>query len=95
MSTAVDIETPPTPATPPTPNGGVNSHLSNGNITAGEGGVTAAFEKWKRVGFYKKTAVALRVLTCLFTLVAAIVMATNKHGDWKEFSKYEEYRLAI
>ncbi|XP_020267487.1 CASP-like protein 4B4 [Asparagus officinalis] len=34
-------------------------------------------------------------MTWLFSLIAAIVMATNKHGDWKEFNNYEEYKYLV
>lgn len=34
----------------------------------------------------------LRALAGLFSLVALIVLASNKHGDWEDFYRYQEYR---
>lgn len=105
MATAIDVETPPDPHTPATPTVGVNRPLSSGNgidggtVAAGAGGsgsggfVNSAISKWQLADSPQKSAVLLRSLTCLCSLISAIVMATNKHGDWKEFNNYEEYRL--
>lgn len=98
MATTVDVETPPAPETPVTPTGGVNRPLANGHgvdggpVGGGGGAGTSAFRKWQRLDLPQKSVVALQALTCLFSLISAIVMATNKHDDWKEFHNYEEYR---
>ncbi|XP_078446464.1 CASP-like protein 4B4 isoform X2 [Wolffia australiana] len=42
----------------------------------------------------KNATTVLRAVSCLFSALAFIVMVTNKHGDWKEFNKYEEFRYA-
>ncbi|XP_042429250.1 uncharacterized protein LOC122016118 isoform X1 [Zingiber officinale] len=39
-----------------------------------------------------KVVLLLRAFAGLFSLVALIVLASNKHGDWEDFSRYQEYR---
>lgn len=55
-------------------------------------GVPDILRKWKREDFIKRGSLGLRGLALLFSLLAFIIMASNKHGDWKDFDKYEEYR---
>lgn len=42
-----------------------------------------------------KGIVVLRLLAWLFSLLSLIIMASNKHGDGKNFDQYEEYRLIV
>lgn len=49
-------------------------------------------ERWKRNDKLKKLFFGLRCVDLLFSLLAFIIMASNKHGDWRDFDKYEEYR---
>ncbi|KAL6138951.1 PREDICTED: CASP-like protein 4B1 [Fragaria vesca subsp. vesca] len=63
---------------------------------AGSGfGVAGIIRRWKRNDLVKKGGVALRGLSLVLSLLAAIIMASNKHGDWKDFDKYEEYRYLL
>lgn len=39
-----------------------------------------------------KVVLLLRAFAGLFSLVSLIVLASNKHGDWEDFSRYQEYR---
>lgn len=43
----------------------------------------------------KRGSLALRGLGLLFSLLAFIIMASNQHGDWKNFDRYEEYRYVL
>ncbi|MCE5166516.1 hypothetical protein HAX54_021081 [Datura stramonium] len=52
-------------------------------------------ERWKRDDLRKKTSLGLRCIALVFSLLAFIIMASNKHGDWKDFSRYEEYRYVL
>ncbi|XP_051130338.1 CASP-like protein 4B1 [Andrographis paniculata] len=61
----------------------------------GDGGVASIVERWKREDVLKKTSLASRGLGFVFSLLSFIVMATNKHGDWREFDNYEEYRYLV
>ncbi|KAA8517482.1 hypothetical protein F0562_017775 [Nyssa sinensis] len=80
--------TTPTPTAPPA--GDVESQ------TPGTGfGVSAIVRRWRREDLLKRGSVALRGFGLLFSLLAFIIMASNKHGDWKDFDKYEEYRYVL
>ncbi|XP_008244799.1 PREDICTED: CASP-like protein 4B1 [Prunus mume] len=50
---------------------------------------------WKREDLLRRGSLALRGLSLVFSLLAFIIMASNKHGDWKDFDKYEEYRYVL
>ncbi|KAK4418877.1 CASP-like protein 4B1 [Sesamum alatum] len=58
----------------------------------GGGGVSNIVSRWKREDLLKRSSIASRGFGFVFSLLAFIIMATNKHGDWKDFDKYEEYR---
>ncbi|CAI9768405.1 unnamed protein product [Fraxinus pennsylvanica] len=66
------------------------------NQTLGRGtGVSNIVRRWKREDLLKRGSLGLRGFGLLFSLLAFIIMASNKHGDWKEFDKYEEYRYVL
>uniref|UniRef100_A0A6M2EB58 CASP-like protein n=1 Tax=Populus davidiana TaxID=266767 RepID=A0A6M2EB58_9ROSI len=58
-------------------------------------GVAPITRRWRREDMLKRGSLALRGLAFLFSLLAFIIMASNKHGDWKDFDKYEEYRYLL
>ncbi|XP_057983281.1 CASP-like protein 4B1 [Malania oleifera] len=58
-------------------------------------GVSAIIRRWKREDLLNRGALALRGLTLLFSLLSFVIMASNNHGDWKDFDKYEEYRYLL
>lgn len=60
---------------------------------AGTGGeVAGILRRWKRDDLVRRGSLGLRGIALFLSLISFIVMASNKHGDWKEFDKYEEYR---
>jgi len=67
-----------------------------GGQTAGVGssgfGIGSVLRRWRREDFMRKGSVVLRAMGLVFSLLSFIIMASNNHGDWKEFGKYEEYR---
>ncbi|KAM7532047.1 hypothetical protein LguiB_035457 [Lonicera macranthoides] len=73
--------------TPPIP-----ADVENQTQVSGMGGI---LRRWRREDLMKKGSLALRGLGLLFSLFAFIIMASNKHGDWKDFDKYEEYRYVL
>lgn len=77
-------------ATIPTPPG--EADVENQTQVSGVGGI---LRRWRREDLMKKGSLALRGLGLLFSLFAFIIMASNKHGDWKDFDKYEEYRCSL
>ncbi|KAF7845256.1 CASP-like protein 4B1 [Senna tora] len=62
---------------------------------AGGGGVSDVLRRWKREDLLKRGSLGLRGMALLFSLIAFIVMASNKHGDWRDFDRYEEYRYVL
>ncbi|XP_035545491.1 CASP-like protein 4B1 [Juglans regia] len=51
--------------------------------------------RWKREDLIKKGSLATSVMAFLFSLLAFIIMASDKHGDWKQFDKWPEYRYVL
>ncbi|KAK4834250.1 hypothetical protein QYF36_019617 [Acer negundo] len=83
---AVDLED-------PAPNSGTGTGTGTGTRTGF--GVSAITQRWKREDLLNRGGLALRGLGLLFSLLAFIIMGSNKHGDWKNFDKYEEYRYVL
>ncbi|PKI34141.1 CASP-like protein 4B1 [Punica granatum] len=58
-------------------------------------GVSAVVRRWRRDDLVRKGSLALRGLALLFSVLASVIMATNRHGGWKNFDKYEEFRYLL
>ncbi|GMN40461.1 hypothetical protein TIFTF001_009686 [Ficus carica] len=58
-------------------------------------GVAGILRRWKREDLLRRGSLGLRGLAFLFSLLSFIIMASNKHGDWKDFDRYEEYRYVL
>ncbi|KAJ4830693.1 hypothetical protein Tsubulata_028410 [Turnera subulata] len=66
------------------------------DVETGSGfGVAAITRRWRREDLLKRGSWALRGLGFLFSLLAFVIMASNKHGDWRDFDHYEEYRYLL
>ncbi|XWS55464.1 hypothetical protein CRYUN_Cryun09bG0002300 [Craigia yunnanensis] len=66
------------------------------NPTPGVGfGVSAFTRRWKREDLLKRGSLLARGLALLFSLLSFIIMASNKHGDWKIFDKHGEYSYLL
>ncbi|KAK7260035.1 hypothetical protein RIF29_25750 [Crotalaria pallida] len=59
------------------------------------GGATAILRRWKREDLVKRGSLGLRAIALLFSLISFILVASNNHGDGKEFDEYEEYRYLL
>lgn len=57
--------------------------------------VSSILRRFKREDLLEKSIVLLRGLTCFFSLISIMVMGTNKHGDWKNFDLYQEYKYLL
>ncbi|KAL2229584.1 CASP-like protein 4B1 [Sesamum indicum] len=85
-----------TPSPPLPPSRDFENQTGPQNSAPSAGGVVSnILRRWKREDFLKKASLALRTLAFLFSFLAFIIMASNKHGDWKDFNKYEEYRYVL
>ncbi|KAF6174088.1 hypothetical protein GIB67_020270 [Kingdonia uniflora] len=58
-------------------------------------GVSSIVRRWRREDLLKKGSLVLRAVGLLFSVLSFIIMASNRHGDWKNFDKYEEYRYLL
>lgn len=83
----------PESSAPTDPEKGAAAQVS---ASSGEGGgeaaVAAVVRRWRREDLLDKSSLLLRAAAWFLSLISFLVMASNKHGDWKEFDKYEEYR---
>ncbi|KAL0318153.1 UNVERIFIED_CONTAM: CASP-like protein 4B4 [Sesamum calycinum] len=83
-----------TPSPPLPPSRDLENQTGPQN-SAAAGVVSNILRRWKREDFLKKASLALRALAFLFSFLAFIIMASNNHGDWKDFNKYAEYRYVL
>ncbi|XP_009800838.1 CASP-like protein 4B1 [Nicotiana tabacum] len=79
----------PAPATPPAAGDGESQAPGIG------AGVSNIVRRWKREDLVKRGSLVLHGFGLVFSLIAFIVMASNTHGDWKDFDRYEEYRYVL
>ncbi|KAL6528568.1 hypothetical protein OROMI_029213 [Orobanche minor] len=83
------------PASAPPPAAGDLENQTEEASGGGGGGVGNIVGRWKREDLLKRSSMTLRCVGLIFSLLAFIIMASNKHGDWREFDKYEEYRYVL
>ncbi|XP_058110453.1 CASP-like protein 4B4 isoform X2 [Magnolia sinica] len=57
--------------------------------------ISSILQRWRREDLLKKGNLVLRSSAFVFSFISFIVMASNKHGDWMNFDKYEEYRYCL
>uniref|UniRef100_A0A0D9Z605 CASP-like protein n=1 Tax=Oryza glumipatula TaxID=40148 RepID=A0A0D9Z605_9ORYZ len=71
-------------------NGAPNSAAA----AAGGGGggvVDSVVARWRREDMLDKSPLALHAAAAAFAFVALVLVASNQHGDWMEFDRYQEY----
>ncbi|KHG22461.1 hypothetical protein F383_02278 [Gossypium arboreum] len=68
---------------------------SNSNVENPTPAVSAINRRWKREDLFNKGSLFLRGLAFFFSLLSFIIMASNKHGGWKNFDRYSEYRYLL
>lgn len=68
---------------------------SDNQTTSVGAGVSNIVSRWRREDFLKKISMGSRGLGLIFSVLAFIIMASNEHGDWKNFDRYEEYRYVL
>ncbi|KAJ0978341.1 hypothetical protein J5N97_013815 [Dioscorea zingiberensis] len=88
MASPEGSKPPPAAADPENP-------VADAAPSSGDAAVTSVVRRWRREDLTEKASMVLRGLGTLFSLLAFVVMASNKHGDWRDFDKYEEYRYLV
>jgi hypothetical protein len=81
--------------TPFGPTGTPSADVENQADTGTRFGVLGIVRRWKREDILKKGYLALRGMALVFSLLAFLIMASNKHTDWKKFDRFEEYRYVL
>ena len=75
----------------------------NGNSTADGGGgartgssgvVDSVVARGRREDMLDKIPLALHASAAAFAFVALVLVASNQHGDWMQFDRYQEYKCA-
>ncbi|WZY82001.1 hypothetical protein YC2023_028385 [Brassica napus] len=56
---------------------------------------SAITQRWKREDSIKKASPITRGLALLFSILAFVIMVSNKHGPGRNFDEYEEYRYVV
>ncbi|EPS74401.1 hypothetical protein M569_00354, partial [Genlisea aurea] len=70
--------------------------VESGTTTAREeGGVSNIVRRWRREDLVKRGSLAARGVCFLFSFIAFLLMASNKHGDGENFDVFEEYRYVL
>ncbi|ESW06621.1 hypothetical protein PHAVU_010G062800 [Phaseolus vulgaris] len=59
------------------------------------GASTGFLRQWKKKDMLIRGSLGLRGIALFLSLISFMLMASNKHGDWKEFDKYQEYRYLL
>lgn len=95
QTTKEEVGSTPVEATAPTAFDVENQSTATARGTGTGGGVTEIVRRWKREDIIKRGSLALRGLALLFSLLSFIIMASNNHGDWKNYDQYEEYRYLL
>jgi hypothetical protein len=82
------------------PYNGTSSAADGGTgagVRGGGGGgrvVDSVVARWRREDMLDKSPLALHGAAAVFALVALVLVASNQHGGWMQFDRYEEYRCA-
>lgn len=70
---------------------GGGAHRARG----GGGVVDSVVARWRREDMLDKSPLALHAAAAAFAFVALVLLASNQHGDWMQFDRYQEYRYLL
>lgn len=84
------IQAPPLMMARASPGPGAENQIAAAGL-----GVSSILRWWRREDMLRKGRFALQGLAFLFSLLAFIITASNEHGGWRDFHKYEEYRYLL
>ncbi|XP_062210951.1 CASP-like protein 4B1 [Phragmites australis] len=70
---------------------------ADGGARARRGGgvVDSVVVRWRREDMLDKSPLALHAAAAVFAFVALVLVASNQHGDWMEFGRYQEYMYLL
>ncbi|CAN6301215.1 unnamed protein product [Urochloa humidicola] len=61
----------------------------------GGGVVDSVVARWRREDMLDKSPLALHAAAAAFSFVALVLVASNQHGDWMQFDRYQEYKYLL
>jgi hypothetical protein len=61
-------------------------------VRRGGGAVDSVVARWRREDMLDKSPLALHAAAAVFAFVALVLVASNQHGDWMQFDRYQEYK---
>ncbi|OEL26948.1 CASP-like protein 4B1 [Dichanthelium oligosanthes] len=61
----------------------------------GGGVVDSVVSRWRREDMLDKSPLALHAAAAVFAFVALVLVASNQHGDWMQFARYQEYKYLL
>ncbi|KAJ1297551.1 hypothetical protein BS78_01G385100 [Paspalum vaginatum] len=79
-------------------------YASDNGTSAADGGtgararggvVDSVVARWRREDMLDKSPLALHAAAAVFAFVALVLVASNQHGDWMQFDRYQEYRYLL
>ncbi|KAL5210989.1 hypothetical protein ABZP36_006612 [Zizania latifolia] len=79
-------------------NGAPTSADAGGGRGGGGGGggvVDSVVARWRREDLLDKSSLALHTAAAVFSFVALVLVASNQHGHWMDFDRYQEYRYLL
>ncbi|TKV96624.1 hypothetical protein SEVIR_9G440500v4 [Setaria viridis] len=72
-----------------TADGGAASRARGGGV------VDSVVARWRREDMLDKSPLALHAAAAVFAFVALVLVASNQHGDWMQFDRYQEYKYLL
>jgi len=76
-------------------NGNSTADGSGGARTRSSGVVDSVVARWRREDMLDKSPLALHAAAAAFAFVALVLVASNQHGDWMQFDRYQEYKYLL
>ncbi|KAF8721383.1 hypothetical protein HU200_023095 [Digitaria exilis] len=72
--------------------GGAGARTRGGR---GGGVVDSVVARWRREDMLDKSPLALHAAAAVFAFIALVLVASNQHGDWMQFGRYQEYKYLL
>nr|CAB3496195.1 unnamed protein product [Digitaria exilis] len=63
--------------------------------SGGGGVVDSVVARWRREDMLDKSPLALHAAAAVFAFIALVLVASNQHGDWMQFGRYQEYKYLL
>lgn len=78
-----------------TADGGTGGRVARARGGGGGGVVDSVVARWRREDMLNRSPLALHTAAAVFAFVSLVLVASNQHGDWMQFDRYQEYRYLL